>query len=259
MNLAKANMRFHFRPFPGLTIFTVISLAILIALGTWQYQRLQWKTALLIDVEQAVTAPPLRSLSKTGFEITNSVPVDFRRIEFEAEILPDQMPFLVYSRDKMELKWRPFYVAKDSGLNRTGKRSYVAMSPVPDIERETIKPSKSEVLKLAGYVRLWRQPERGSVESTPELNRWFGFDPLQETASWENGLNGMYVNTPIDTSFYIDVVAGVTSADVLPVKRPQIRNNHLDYMLTWYGLAVALFIIYLILHAQRGRLGFRKP
>ena len=58
--------------------------------------------------------------------------------------------------------------------------------------------------------------------------------------------------------YYIDVVPGVTQAAELPLKRPNIRNNHLDYMLTWYGLALALLVIYLILHAQRGRLGLRS-
>ena len=35
---------------------------ILICLAVWQYQRLQWKTALLEEVELAVSAPPLKSL-----------------------------------------------------------------------------------------------------------------------------------------------------------------------------------------------------
>ena len=250
-------MRLHFKPFWGLTTFTVISLAILIVLGTWQYQRLQWKTALLAEVEQAVTAPPLTSLSQAGLKITDSIPVDFRRIAFEAEVLEGQSPYLVYSREKTELKWRPFYAAKDSGANRTGKRSYIALAPIPDSERDSLEPLMPESKKFAGYVRTWRPPEKGSTQSTPERNRWFGFDPLRETASWEDGPNGVFANTPIDTSFYVDVVPGESSADNLPIKRPQIRNNHFDYMLTWYGLAAALFVIYLILHIQRGRLSFK--
>ncbi len=251
-------MRLHFRPFPGLTLFTVVSLVILIALGTWQYQRLQWKTALLAEVNQAVTAPPLTSLRDVERALTVSTPVDFRRVEFEAQIIEGQSPYLVYSRDKMELKWRPFYAARDSGETSLGTRSYIALSPVPDSGRDNIQPRNRDSLNLAGYVRTWRRPERGSTKSTPELNRWFGFDPLRETAPWADGRNQTFAANPIDTRFYIDVVEGETSADTLPIKRPEIRNNHFDYMLTWYGLAVALFIIYLILHVQRGRLGYKK-
>ena len=81
---------------------------------------------------------------------------------------------------------------------------------------------------------------------------------MPETDDWANGQDGMFSAHPIDARFYIDVVSDETSAENLPIKRPEIRNNHFDYMLTWYGLAIVLFVIYLILHMQRGRLGFRK-
>lgn len=247
-------MKFHFRPFTGLTIFTVISLAILIALGTWQYQRLQWKTSLLADVEQAVTAPPLMSLGEIQHALSNNQPADFRRAEFTAEIIEGQLPFLVYYRNKRELSWRKFYAAKDGSM-----RAFLATGLVPDNKRETLKPSlKTKPQHYAGYVRAVRKQERGAAQSTPSANRWFSFNPMPQTDNWANGQDGMFSEQPIDARFYIDVILGETSADDLPIKRPEIRNNHFDYMLTWYGLAVALFVIYLILHVQRGRLGFRK-
>lgn len=249
-------MKFHFRPFLGLTIFTVISLAILIALGTWQYQRLQWKTALLADVEQAVTAPPLRSLGSLETALAINAPVDFRRIEFDAEIMVGQQPYLVYSPQKRELMWRKYMVVKDS---ISGDRVYAALDLVSDSNRDSAgEMTATPPQNFAGYIRLWRSPERGSTKSTPEMNRWFGFDPLRQRAPWSRGQGDEYADDLIDTRFYVDVVMGETSAENLPIKRPEIRNNHLDYMLTWYGLAVALFVIYLILHVQRGRLGFRK-
>jgi len=248
-------MRLYFRPFPGLTLFTVISLVILITLGTWQYHRLQWKTALLAEVEQAVTAPPIRSLAQIANELANDTPVDFRRISFNARVLGGQQPYLVYSRQKRELMWRQYMAVKDS---ISGDRVYAALDLVQDNKRDDAIDIDAEPRNFAGYVRLWRAPERGSTKSTPDLNRWFGFDPLPETAPWASGQEGVFAANPIDTRFYIDVVEGETSADNLPIKRPEIRNNHFDYMLTWYGLALALFVIYLILHMQRGRLGFKE-
>ncbi len=247
-------MKFHFRPFPGLTIFTVISLAILIALGTWQYQRLQWKTALLADVERAVTSPPLMSLGEVERALSNNRPADFRRVEIKAEIIENQLPFLVYSRNKRELSWRTFYAVKDGPM-----RAFVATGLVPDSERDNLEPTLlMPPQTYAGYVRILREEERGAAQSTPSANRWFSFNPMPQKNNWENGQNNMFSDQPIDARFYIDVVMGETSANNLPIKRPEIRNNHFDYMLTWYGLAVALFVIYLILHVQRGRLGFGK-
>jgi surfeit locus 1 family protein len=255
-------MRLHFRPFPGLTVFTLISVIILIGLGNWQYDRLQWKTALLRDVEQAVTSPPLQSLAELTQAIDNGVPADFRRIAFAADILPGQQPYLVYSRQKNALMWRRYFAVEG---RMQGKRAYVAGNFVPDSQRGEVKTMPGQAGEFAGYVRLWRAPERGSAQSTAELNRWFGFDPFQQSgdasqqsASWAQGQSKIFESRPIDTRYYIDLVLGETSAEDLPVKRPEIRNNHFDYMLTWYSFAIILLLIYVILHVQRGRLGVRR-
>jgi len=45
-----------------------------------------------------------------------------------------------------------------------------------------------------------------------------------------------------------------TPVDPLPPER------HFGYALTWWGLAAALFVIYWVFHASRGRLSLRgKP
>jgi surfeit locus 1 family protein len=255
------DMRFQFRPFPGLTVFTLISVIILIGLGNWQYDRLQWKTSLLEDVEQAVTSPPLESLKALTAAIENKEPVDFRRIEFAADILPGQLPYLVYTRQKNALMWRRYFAVE--GRDQ-GQRAYAAGNLVPDSQRGKVKVMPGLAGEFAGYVRIWRAPERGTAKSTAELNRWFGFDPFQQSSGdnqgapvWAQGQNGIFESRPIDTRYYIDLVPGETSAQGLPIKRPDIRNNHFDYMLTWYSFAVILLLIYVILHVQRGRLGFK--
>ena len=248
--------RLYFRPFLGLTLITVVATAILLWLGTWQYQRLQWKTTLLAEVEQAVTAPPIRSLPGVARALADNEPVDFRRVEFDAQIVAGQKPYLVYFRQRQALTWRKFYAA-----NQDGQRNYIATGTVADDARDTVAATASSAsAHYAGYVRLARGADRGSAKSTPTKNRWFGFNPLPETADWAVGQSREFADNLIDTRYYIDVVSAAASADNLPIKRPEIRNNHFDYMLTWYGLAVVLLIIYLILHAQRGRLGFKdKP
>ena len=52
-------MGFRFRPYPGLTIGAVILVTILIGLGVWQLQRLQWKLALIATVSGHMTVAPV--------------------------------------------------------------------------------------------------------------------------------------------------------------------------------------------------------
>ena len=54
-----AFLRTRFRFTLGPTLFTVPALAVLIWLGTWQVERLEWKTALIASRQAALTAPPV--------------------------------------------------------------------------------------------------------------------------------------------------------------------------------------------------------
>ena len=48
-----------FRPYPGITIASLIVLAILCGLGFWQLERRDWKLALIAQVERNMAAPPI--------------------------------------------------------------------------------------------------------------------------------------------------------------------------------------------------------
>ena len=52
-----ARYRFQFRPV--LTFASVIAIALLIALGNWQLQRLEWKRDLIAQVEALGEAEPI--------------------------------------------------------------------------------------------------------------------------------------------------------------------------------------------------------
>jgi surfeit locus 1 family protein len=224
---------------------------ILIGLGTWQYQRLQWKTAYLAEVEQAVTAEPFESLIDVEHALHLQEPVDFRRIRFKGTILEAQTPYLVYSRRKSNLSWRRFFpVQQDSRV------VFIGDGLVLDKYRDDVPQTMAATIDVAGYVRVWQPKDRGVPNSSPEANRWFSFNPMPDSHDWADSVAG-----GVETRYYIDNVNVSPDGlfmDTLPIKRPNIRNNHFDYMLTWYGLAVALFVIYLILHVQRGRLGFKS-
>lgn len=241
-------MRPFFRPFPGLTIFTIISLIILICLGKWQGNRLVWKTNLLVEIEEAATAPPLTSLADVETRLAEGRPVDFRRFGAEVNIGGNRPEFHRYTSEGRQIGWRRYVPVTQGNIS-----VFAALDIIADTDKTATKTLPLQKKWVSGYVRLWRPRARGQVKSTPSENRWFGFDPQQDTAPWVDAL-------PVGgtTVFYIDAVSGVTDSATLPVRRPDIRNNHFDYMLTWYGLAVCLLIVYILLHRQHGRLGLRR-
>ena len=238
-------MKLHFKPMPWLTVIVAICLAILISLGTWQYQRLQWKTSYLADVEEAVTAPPLTSWTNIRSAIEQDKPVDFRRVSLLAEPVEGAPAYFVYQPRKGGIYWRYF-----QPVTSDGQRFFAAIESVPNENKDNYRPQDTTgQISLIGYVR--KNEPMGFVESlvkskaSPSQNRYFKFN---QTDDWD--MQGAA------TDYYIDVATITGDAFALPIKRPEIRNNHFDYMLTWYSFAVILLIIYFILHRRAGRLRF---
>ena len=238
-------MALRFRPMPGLTLVTAICVSILISLGTWQYHRLQWKTALLAEVEAAVTAPPLTSLSQLKAALTTGEPVDFRRIGFSASIEAEERPYLVYQSRRDGIYWRAF-----APIKQANEHIFGAFGTVLDEDKESYQMSylPQGQATLAGYVR--KSHPMGKIESwvkskaNPSANRYFKFNQTQDWA----------IAGSIGTQLYLDLDENISDPSLLPVKRPEIRNNHFDYMLTWFSFAIIMLIIYGMMHYRNGRL-----
>ncbi len=240
---------FYFKPMPWLSFITPICLAILIGLGVWQYQRLQWKTDLLARVEIAVNAPPITSLTELRAAIEQGEAVDFRRIEIAADLIPNAESKLVFYPQTGGIYWRGFApVTSNSDANSA--IIYAAMDIVEDKNRDIYKARPVD--KIIGYVRfahaLGAIESRVKSKASPEKNRYFKFN---QTGDWDKGLPQ---TAYFFEDYYLEYVLGAAHAKTLPIKRPKIRNNHFDYMLTWFSFAFIWLIIYAILHVKAGRL-----
>ncbi len=234
-------MRPFFKPLPGLTFITLILLSVLLWLGTWQYQRLGWKTVLLAEIDAAANSAPLTSMAQIRDALADGSPLDFRRFEIDARSIPFETPLRVYTPREMDFGWRLF-----SPIESEGSKVFAALNIIGDGDEPVTQPVSG---MIAGYVRIARDGKH-RTKSTPEQNRWFGFNPMPETHDW-----GAKV-PDLDTRYYLDVVSEINTGADLPVKTPEIRNNHFEYMLTWYSLALILLVYYLLIHRREGRVGW---
>lgn len=230
-------MSLRFRPMPGLTVAVLICMPILIGLGLWQYQRWQWKAGVLAEIDAAVTAPPLQGVSALT-DLPEDTPIDFRRIQIAGSA--KGQTWHVY-RPEGAIQWQPFRIVD------TDSQSILVGFPAFDdhlkaeFEQPTIGGTR------AGYVRRIR-PAGGfskwiGTDDNPAANRWFTINP---DGLWLAGSN-----------LYVDLHSTEIDARELPIRRPDIPNNHVSYMLTWWSFAVILLIIYAILHRRAGRLSWQ--
>lgn len=222
-----------------LTLFACLTFALLVALGLWQLRRLEWKRELLAKVEAARTAPP-QPLGAVLRRLKAGEDVDFTRVEGAcAEQLPDRPAYLYALRDGAPA-WRAVSACVLEAAPYSGvlvDRGYV------DGATGTSPPRV--VLPAPGrLVGVLRKPDAAAppapspdAEAAREV---FGRHP--EALARMATLVGLDRPAPfmLLTESESPRPAGVTPA-ALPA---EIRNPHLGYAITWFGLAAALLGVY---------------
>lgn len=210
------------RRFPvGLTIATLIAFAILCGLGSWQLQRRHWKEDVLARLEALKTAPA-QPLVQVLTADTKPESLAWTRVSVDCGDVGGQPLPLVYGVRDGDVVWRaqspcavmagPYnMILVDRGVvpSLTGQ---VAPSPRAFDPPRRVVGVLSPIQQLGG--------DRAEV-----LERFADRKPAPLVLMVEQ-------ETPAP--------AAITPAP-LPA---EISNRHLEYALTWFGLAVTLLFIY---------------
>ena len=240
------------RRFPVvLTLFAAVAFAILCGLGTWQFQRMQWKRDLLARIEAARTAPPV-PIAEALRRAKAGQDVDWMRVE--ADCLPpadSDAQALLYGLDEGQIAWRAFAVCRLAG----------AAWPLIVVDRG-YSTRDNEVLAPTAV----RYPAPGrllGVLRSPEPSERFEPTPVQPEQ-----IDGGVI-LPARRPAYLAHLAGDAATPpvhllveredpAVPGLRPaplptNISNRHLEYVITWFGLAGALAAVYAAMLIKRLR------
>ncbi len=235
-----------FRPLTGATLAFLPALALLLALGVWQLERREWKLALIAEMTAQLSEPPV------SLETLARARADGEKVNYRP----------VVTRGRFDHK-RELHLFRPS---REGEGGYHIITPLLRdeglpvlVDRGFVPPTRLEPATRAagnveGEVRLRgiaREGERGgpfTPANEAEKNLWFTRDA---------SAMGAAVGFPQVEPFFIEADAAEN-----PGGFPQggqtvvaLRNPHLGYALTWFGLAGALTFVYLAYHRAQGRLG----
>lgn len=224
------------RGFPvGLTVATAIALAILLALGTWQLQRLHWKRDLLARVD-ALQAAPAQPLGPVLDRVAQGGDADFTRVRATCPGIATAPYLELYGLRDGQPGVRLISACRtDSARYRTilVDRGFVAdtVSARPRVDRAAAAPVE--------VVGVLREPEPGNSFSPPnQPGRWYTRDVTAMAAA---------LRSPDPAPLFL-MAETATNPDwkaLVPAPIPAvISNRHLEYALTWYGLAAALLGVY---------------
>ena len=221
----------------GLTLATALALALLIGLGVWQLQRLKWKEGVLAHVAalqsaRAAPAEPVLDALARGRD------VDFTRVRLTCPGLA-AAPFLqLYGLHEGQAGWRLISACEVAGVRyRTllVDRGFVADTAAA---RPRVDPAVRTPVVLTGVLRAPDKASFMTPANKPEANRWFSRDiPAMARA--------LGAAQPAPVTLFAETSSNPELAALVPAPLPtSIPNRHLEYALTWFGLAAALAGVY---------------
>jgi len=212
------------------------ALVVLLGLGTWQLERKAWKEALIVTLDRRlndapITLPP--PYEWTGMTPENS---EFTRVRLSLEF-PKTGDALVYtsgSAIRDDVKGAGYFVFSPARLPN-GQQVVVNRGFVPN-------RSYPVAAGTADIVGALRWPEAGSAfvaDHDAAGDVWMVRDPA--AMAQQKGWGAV-------APFYVEQEAPMPPGG-LPHPAPlkvQLRNDHLQYAVTWYGLAAVLVVMFAI-------------
>lgn len=223
-----------FRPLPIMTVCVLISLGILVMLGSWQWQRYGEKS------ETAVTEVAWEPLFGT--------------------VVHDEV-FFVSTIINGRSAWKHIGVFEDSERGDIVLATHFISFQIETPQTAVLALDETFDFEDGIFV-LPAAP--GILTPEPRGESYFSYDVEAIRARLPVGI-GTRLRAKIYEPRLLNVrddvgdigeienpFADPVLADPLPPAR------HLGYALTWWGMAIALFVMYFVYHASVGRLSFGK-
>ncbi len=232
------------------TVLVIVCMAILIGLGIWQLDRKIWKENLVATVTTRIARPPQDLPPRANWPRLMPAGNEYSRVAFPAEFLEGQEAFVYTAGSSLrpDVEGQGFWVFSPARL-AGGSIVMVNRGFVPTDRKDVATRAAGAPRGSVDIVGYMRWPEaRGLFTPADDVksNVWYVRDPkaMAEAHKWS-----------VAAPFYIDQEAplppgGLPKPGRIEVKLP---NNHLQYALTWFGLALALAGVYVVWLAGRLR------
>lgn len=234
------------RPLKWPTIIMLPIVLFSLSLGVWQMERREWKRDILDRVAANQAAAPI-----TLDELLKGDPLRFEygRVRVSGSFLHD----------------KEFYLAARSRKDKVGMQVVTPLQtdngPIVLFDRGWIPSKKKEPseraagqipgkVELVGIVRRSQVQRQFAPDNDPLKNFWFHVDvPLMRRMAGGKP-------DPVLDSFFLEADA-TPNPGGLPIGGQtwlDIPNDHLQYAITWFLIALSGVGVYLAYHWENGRL-----
>jgi len=219
------------------TVLTLFGLAVLCGLGTWQLQRKAWKEGIVARIEARVTAPPV-PLAEFAARLSPGADIEYTHVSATGRFHHDKERYL-YAPGKSGLEWQVLTPLETA----PGRIVWVNRGSVPDRRRAPDTRNEGQVAGTVAVAGLVRQPQAATFTPANDVAgniwHWADIDGLTRSAFPNGGVTALPV--------VIERDAMPAPPGGLPqggVTRLSIPNRHLEYAVTWFGLALTLIGVF---------------
>jgi surfeit locus 1 family protein len=243
------------RTWLGALLPAALVFIVLIGLGTWQIQRKAWKETLIAALTERTNAAPIALPAAKDWPNLDPAPDEYSRVKFTAQLdnAAEALVFGSSSAFRPDVGGSGYWIFTPARL-ADGSTVIVNRGFVPEDKKDPVSRAAGQI---AGPVEIV-----GSLR-WPDARHWF--TPADDAAH-----NLFFLRDPAAIAaaknlsavapFYVEQESpvppgGLPQPGKLVVALP---DNHLQYAVTWYGLAVALvgvFIVWARTSRRRNRPG----
>jgi surfeit locus 1 family protein len=237
------------------TLLALAGLAVLIGLGTWQMERKRWKEGLIAKIAARVHADPVPLPAEPSAGSKDDL--EYLHVSARGRFHHDKERYL-YAPTQAGPGWHvytPFELERQRVV-------WVNRGWVPDARKSPATRPEGQLpgeVEARGLVRLQMRPGWFAPQNDPAHNLWYWPDLAAMTASAfldspQKAAGGP--QKPDSLALAIEVDAKPEPPGGLPkggVTRLDLPNRHLEYAVTWYGLAATLISVYLAFAVSRLR------
>lgn len=216
----------------GMLVAVAIAFPILCALGTWQLSRLQWKERLIADMARTAALPPqpVTDLLRQGSPDWRSAALP------SCTVRPDRLIHMHATIDS---------VAGYRVLTACPMGEGDMLVDLGFMEDKLTLPAAVR-FNPVGRLRRFDKPSAFAPVNNPQADDWYTRSATEMGAA---------LKSPVRADYFLvlDVKASAVQVPNLgqaPATAP-LTNRHLEYALTWYGLALTLLAIFIAYAYQR--------
>jgi surfeit locus 1 family protein len=250
-------------------VMTLAGVALGIALGTWQLQRLSWKTELISTIEARTgigALPPeawpnlkCQTVQEVGLELS----CEYMKLTLRGtwDHARERHVFISVPRQPNGIGGPGYWVFTPLKFADGVTETFVNRGFVPEGAKDPARRSQGqsgEVVELTGLLRSAEPRARFSGRNDETRNIWYVRNPFEflgeEFITRRLPLTKMaFPAGPNPWRFYIDQTSPPPAGGLpLPLAGAiSLPNRHLEYALTWFSLAATLLAVFGVFASTR--------